>query len=247
MNNKRINKYVLSAIMLAPICTINSNYKVSFADDLKVINTSVNGDDDIAEAINNATTAVNTATTTPTTSNINAARALVNALPESDTKNNLQAELNAISNITDFTLDRNSASANVDIYIKCENMLSLSLSTNSVTFEEFSGTEDMEKLNAVGVTVDSSLNYDLNAYLATNISSAAGNTINLDKFGIKDSNTSDYKFFTTVGTAEDNKLVLLSNQTAGEETHNIDLKLFGSDAHVADVYKTTIKFEAVQK
>src|SRR5699024_4696256 len=75
------------------------------------------------------------------------ARDLVNQLEESELKNNLQDRLNAI--VPNLSLTSQSVTSNLDIYIKSENMLSLSLDTNSVTFEDFSGVEDLEKQNAV--------------------------------------------------------------------------------------------------
>lgn len=135
--------------------------------------------------------------------------------------------------------------SSVDIYIKSENMLSLSLDTNSITFEDFSGVEDIEKLNVVNITVNSSLPYELNSYLETEIQNAdATKTMDKSVLNIKSSVDSDYKEFVTVG----NKLMLADNQIAGNDIkHSVDLKLKGSLAHKADVYKTVIKFEVKQK
>lgn len=48
-------------------------------------------------------------------------------------------------------------------------MLKLSLNTNSITFEDFSRVEDVERLNAIKLSINSSLSYDINAYLPTEI------------------------------------------------------------------------------
>ena len=49
--------------------------------------------------------------------------------------------------ISDIVLDKKLATSNLDVYIKSENILQMSLNTNSVTFEDFSGVEDMIKEN----------------------------------------------------------------------------------------------------
>ena len=147
--------------------------------------------------------------------------------------------------VEDMTLARKTATANVDIYIKCENILNLSLDTNSVTFEDFSGVEDMEKQNAINIKVNSSLAYDINAYMATEIqNSDKTNTMDLNIFNIKENSEDNYQTFTNTNE----KIVLKENNSAGNNnTHSIDIRLKGGIAHEKDVYKTTIKIEAVQK
>ena len=174
---------------------------------------------------------------------ISDARDLVNSMPESSKKDEFQDRLDAIS--PNLTLDRETVTANLDIYIKSENMLSLSLDTNSVSFEEYSGAEPMEKLNAVNITINSSLPYDLNAYMPNEImSSDENNRINMDILNVRESSESVYKQFEDTT----NKLILKENCQKGNDiNHSIDLKLDSSDAHVADIYKTVIKFEAEQK
>ena len=183
---------------------------------------------------------------TRTSGDLSKARTLVNAMPDSEPrKAEFQAKLNAIA-IIDGGLTPGTASANVDVYIKSENMLSLSLDTNSVTFENFNGTENLEELNAVKLTVNSSLPYDVNAYLATKIENAnKDKELNKDLLKIRANGTADYKGFTDVGNTA---TTLLSNEQAGNnKVYGIDLKLEGSDAVSADIYKTTIKFEVTQK
>ena len=172
------------------------------------------------------------------------ARGLVNQLPESLKKDELNDRLDAIlPNITPNTPQ--TLSNNADIYIKMKNTLSLSLDTNSITFENFSGVEDMEKLSAVNLTVESSLPYEVNASLETEIQNADKTEI-VDKsiLGIRANGTIDYKTFTAINTP----LNLLDNQVAGKiNTHGIDLILRKDIIHKADVYKTTIRFEVNQK
>ena len=176
-------------------------------------------------------------------SDLKTTRELVNNIPEGIFKEYFQDRLNSIT-ITE-TLERKTATANLDIYIKSENMLSLTLDTNSVTFEDFSGVEDMESLNTVNLIVNSSLPYQINAYMPTEIQNAdKTNTMNKDILNIRANGESNYNTF--VDTI--NPIVLLDNQPADNNvSHGVDLMLKGSIAHEKDIYKTTIKFEAVQK
>lgn len=232
MNKKIMNKYILGAMIFAPTTMIINNNNASIVS---------------ADALSDATAAVVLVENTPTISNLEAARTLVNELPEGSDKDDLQARLNAIYELDGYVLNRYSASANVDIYIKCENMLSLSLDTNSVTFEDFSGVQDMEKLNAVTLSINSSLPYDVNAYLPVAINGSEGNVMNKDILEIRANSQGGYKKFPSIGTSDSDKVVLLSSQPAGNgKTHGIDLNLAGSIAHEKDVYKATIKFEVSQ-
>lgn len=182
----------------------------------------------------------------PTVNNMIIARGLVNGLDESETKDDLQDRLNIVE--VEMELTKKNATANVDVYIKSENMLKLSLDTNSVTFEDFSGVVDMKKPNAVNLTVSSSLPYKVDAYLATDIQNATKDkTMNKEILKIKANNSleSEYKSFTDVNITP---ITLLDDQIAGNDVvHGIDLMLKGNLAHEKDVYKTTIKFEVGQK
>ena len=124
-------------------------------------------------------------------------------------------------------------------------MLSLTLDTNSITFDDFSGVEDMEKLGAVNITINSSLPYELNAYLPSEIQNGdKSQTMDKQILNIKEGTEPDYKTFLGINQ----KLTLKDNNVAGNDlTHSIDLKLKGGIAHEKDVYKATIKFEAQQK
>ncbi|MBQ8997142.1 MAG: hypothetical protein IJ086_15820 [Clostridium sp.] len=192
----------------------------------------------------NAEEAVNRAVETGSISDIEYARDLVNKLAESTNKDQLQIRLNNISDIN-ITSTLKSASANVDVYIKSENMISLSLNTNNVTFEDFSGVEDLVIPSAVEITINSSLPYDLNAYMPSEIKNINDtNTIDFDKFNIKESTSDDYKQFESTT----DKVILKEGCPSGNnKIHKIDLELKGSDAIKVDTYKTTIKFEAIQR
>ena len=182
---------------------------------------------------------------TPTIENISLARMWTNLMRESILKDEFQDNIDNITEIAEMTLDRKTASANIDVYIKSENMLSMNLSTNSITFDDFSGIEDMTKENAVNISINSSLPYNLNAYLATEIqNSDKSNAMNKDILSIKENSELDYQTFTNTI----DKVVLKSNCNSGnDKQHDINLKLNGGIAHEKDVYKTTIKFEAEQQ
>ena len=176
-------------------------------------------------------------------SSINEAREFINSMDENVFKKYLQDKLNNLNTLE--TLKLKSLSANLDVYIKCENILQMSLDTNSITFEDFNGIEDVEKTNAVNISINSSLPYQLNAYLSTEIqNSDKTNTMDKQILNIKENSESDYKEFENINE----KVVLKDNCPAGNNlVHGIDIKLKGGIAHEKDVYKTTIKFEAEQK
>ena len=137
------------------------------------------------------------------------------------------------------------SSANLDLYITSENILILTLDTNQVTFDDFSGVEDLEKSNTVNVTVSSSLPYQLNAYLPAEIQNAdKSNTMDLSILNIKENSESAYQTFANTT----DKIVLKDNCSGGNDiVHGLDIKLKGGIAHEKDVYKATIKLEAEQK
>ena len=171
------------------------------------------------------------------------ARSLVNILPEGEFKKECQSRLNNL-NVSSKIKPKN-VTANFDLYIKSENMLKLSIDTNSITFEDFSGLNDLENLNAVNLTVNSSLPYKINAYLATEIKNSNGTNI-MDKnlLNIRVNGQSNYNAFTDIATP----IILLDDQEAGNDiSHGIDLMLKGDLAYKKDIYKTTIKFEVEQK
>ena len=199
----------------------------------------------VDRTINRAIEALELVKANPTTGNLSNARYWVNLLNESIKKDELQGEINSITNLDDMVLERKSATANLDVYVMCENMLSMSLNTNSITFDNYSGVEDIEKANAIEISINSSLPYDLNAYLQTEIKgSENSNIMDMDILKIKDSSKDSYQSFSNTT----DKVTLNEDCSSGNYiSHNIDLKLESSNAYSVDVYKTTIKFEAVQK
>ena len=179
----------------------------------------------------------------PSIENLNNIREAVNNIPEGIFKEYFQNRLNELNISEEFK--RKTASTNLDLYIKCENILIMSLDTNSVTFEDFSGIEDIIEENAINISINSSLPYQLNAYLPTEIqNSDKSNTMDKRILNIKENSEADYKEFSNINE----KVVLKDNCSAGnDKQHNVDLKLNSGIAHEKDVYKTTIKFEAEQK
>lgn len=187
--------------------------------------------------------AVSIAEVSKSIEDITIARELVNNLSEGEFKNLLQNRLNLV--IPRITLNELNGSSTIDTYIKSENMLSVTLDTNSVVFEDFSGIEDMIKINAINVTVSSSLPYQLNAYLTTEIQNSDSTKI-MDKsiFNIKENSESEYKTFTNLNE----KMILKDNCISGYDIfHGIDIKLKQGIPHEKNVYKTTIKLEVEQK
>ena len=146
---------------------------------------------------------------------------------------------------TDITIDKKKVSANIDVYVRSKNSLTISLDTNNILFDGYNGVDSMEKQKALNITINSSLPYDLNAYLPEGIvNKDNSNSIPVNSLSLKDSTDINYQPF--VNTSD--KIVLKSNCEAGESNiHSIDFKLASSQTHKADVYKTTIKFEVEQR
>lgn len=189
--------------------------------------------------------AVEKAENEPIIDNISIARMWVNQMDECILKDQLNKRINQIYGIADLELEKKDITNNIDMYIKPQNILSMSLSTNNISFEDFDNTEDLEYLNAVEVTVNSSLPYQLNAYLESEIQNADKTKyINKSILNIKSSSKNEYRSFVDLVTP----IVIEDDQEAGENNiHSIDIKLSGSSSYEVDVYKTTIKFEAKQK
>ena len=170
-------------------------------------------------------------------------RTIINNLDESMNKDLLQDRLNLF--FTTETLEKKIITSNIDVYIKSENMLLMSVSTNSVMFEDYSGVEDLTLDNAIEISINSSLPYNLNSYILNDIqNSNKSKQIDLDRFNIKESSEDNYKMFDDINE----KLILKESCNSGNNIkHKIDLKLKGGEAYEADIYKTVVKFEAEQK
>ncbi|MBQ8997188.1 MAG: hypothetical protein IJ086_00680 [Clostridium sp.] len=217
-----------------------------FKDSNHIVNDSVipaNMKVTVDRTLNRATEAIQEARINPTPQNISVARMWANLLEDSALKDEIQQEISDIVVSEDIEMERKSVSSNMDVYIRSENVLSMSLSTNSVIFEDYSGVDDNEKLNAVDVIVSSSLPYALNTYLETPIESNSGNVISNTVLSIRESGGAYQSFSNT-----DSKIILNNDcESAESKSHSIDLKVSSDKAINADVYKTTVKFEAIQK
>lgn len=171
------------------------------------------------------------------------ARSLVNSLLESLKKDQLQYRLDKI--FPNISIEKNIATSNADIYVKLENSLSLGLDTNYVFFDNYSGVEDLEKLNIVNLIISSSLPYQIKSYMSTEIQNAdKSEVVSKDILNIRANGELNYNTFVNTTTP----VVLLDNQSSGDnKITGIDLMLKGGVIHKKDIYKATIKFEVVQK
>ena len=196
-------------------------------------------------ALNLAVESLEQAKLNPSIDNISTTRMWANLVEESIKKDYIQNELNNLTDIKGLVIDKSTTSSNFDIYIKTKNTLSVSLNTNNVIFEEVNGIDDTEKTNAINLTVSSSLPYQVNTYLETEIqNSDKSNTINKDILMIRANDKSNYNSFIGIKTP----ITLLDNQDAGNDiSHGLDIKLNGGTAITSDIYKTSLRFEVVQK
>jgi hypothetical protein len=178
----------------------------------------------------------------PTMENIANARYWINQLEDSSLKDSLSDAITEITDIDDFKIDKKTVTMNVDMYLKFKNSLGLSLETTSISFEDFSSTDAMVKNEAIKLNVSSTLDYNVNTYLATDIVSSKNNKISKASLYIKNSSDTDslYKSYAS------DKLTLLSSEAGTNNTHLFDLKLDTDVTYKADVYKTVIKIEVQQ-
>ena len=219
-----------------------------FEDTTHILSTSnipCNMNVTVDRVANRAIEFIEMAKANPSTENLSQARYWVNLMSESALKEELQEDINGISDISDVVLEKKYITTGLDIYLKSENMLSLSLNTNSIVFDNFSGVEDMVKDNAVNLMVNSSLPYQLNAYLEDEIQNAdKSKTMDKSILKIKENSETAYKTFNDIKT----KLVLKDSCSKGNGiNHSIDLKLKSNKAFETDTYKTVIKLEVEQK
>lgn len=133
---------------------------------------------------------------------------------------------------------------NIDVYIKPQNILSLSMDTNSITFDEFDGVASYEMSRAVNLSIESNLPYNLYASLEAEISNADNSkTIDKSILGIKESSMSSYESFPAIKQ----DILLKDGNLPGKSEHGIDLILRNDVPYEVDVYKTTIKIKVEQQ
>lgn len=135
-------------------------------------------------------------------------------------------------------------SSNIDIYIQPQSILSASINTNTVSFEDVDFINDIEITNAIELSISSSLPYQVNTSLETDITNNDNtNNLNPDVLSIKANNESDYKTFNSIGTS----ITLLDNQESTDSTIvGIDLRLNSKDVPKFDNYKTVLRIEVKQ-
>ena len=99
--------------------------------------------------------------------------------------------------------------------------------------------------NAVEISVSSSLPYSINVYLESEIyNSDKSEKLEKSILNIKSSNSDLYRTFSDISTP----IVLIEeNESGNTNTHGIDIKFSGGLTPKADVYKTILKFEVVQR
>lgn len=175
---------------------------------------------------------------------ISSARNIVNSLPESLVKDQLQEKLNDIFP-KDIAIEKKTTSVNSDIYIVPKNALSLSLNTNAIIFDDVDGTQETELKNALDISVESSLPYELNATLPSQICNAdKSSVLPSSALSIKESSKNTYDTFNNMNE----KILIATTGKYNDKTnYSIDLKFNGVAGYKADIYKATIKFEVVQK
>ena len=122
--------------------------------------------------------------------------------------------------------------------------MSVTLDTNYVVFDDYTGIDEMEKLSAIKVSVESSLPYTLKASLPIGIQGVNTSTnIDTNTINIRENTQGDYKTFYNVL----DEVILKDTCLPGVNEHSIDIKLSGSKIFKTDVYKTVLKFEVEQK
>ena len=125
-----------------------------------------------------------------------------------------------------------------------EGYLNISISTNQIKFNDFTGLQDVEILKAIEMNVDSDKAYDIYASIPSLIKNADGNKeLNPDILSVRESNAPDYIPFTALNT----NILLMENVASGVNTHTFDFKLNKDKFLEKDSYRAVIKFEINQK
>lgn len=125
-----------------------------------------------------------------------------------------------------------------------EGYLNISLSTNQIKFENFTGLEDVEIIKAIEMNVDSDKAYNISASIPNMIRNVDGDKeLNPEVLSIKESNAPDYISFTNLNDS----VLLVENVASGVNTHTFDFKLNKDKFLEKDSYRAVIKFEINQK
>lgn len=244
----KVNKVLLkSASVLFGVATLSNiamanNYayldegisKIDFSTTDENISNEISKEDEILSAINDLENDY-------TKENVHKIESLIDSIEDKSLQLTLENKLKetiSLLTVSDMT-------ANIDVYIQSENVLTMSLDTNYILFDNFDGISDMDKSRAINITVNSTLPYEVSATLVTEITgSNPQNIMNKEIFNIKESTSDEYKFFSAVG----DKIILSdANPPATDVNHYIDFKLKGRIPYTIDVYKAVVQFEVQQK
>ena len=135
--------------------------------------------------------------------------------------------------------------SSIDVYIKPQNILSVSLNTNKIKFEDFNGVEDMVLDKATIIVVESNLRYQIKASLESDIRNNDGTEI-IDKniLQIKSAIDDEYKTFPIIGEQID--IFKNLNPDNRKIEHDVSFKLKAGIPYKVENYKTSIKFEVAQ-
>lgn len=244
----KVNKVLLkSASVLFGVATLSNiamanNYayldegisKIDFSTTDENISNEISKEDEILSAINDLENDY-------TKENVHKIESLIDSIEDKSLQLTLENKLKeAISVLTISNM-----TANIDVYVQSENVLTMSLDTNYILFDNFDGINDMEKSRAINITVNSTLPYEVSATLVTEITgSNPQNIMDKEILNIKESTSDEYKSFSTVG----DKIILSDvNPPATDVNHYIDFKLKGRIPYTIDVYKAVVQFEVQQK
>ena len=122
--------------------------------------------------------------------------------------------------------------------------LGLSLSTNQIKFENFTGIEDMEKLSAIEMNIDSNKAYDIYALIPNEIKNPGGDKVlSARALSVRESTSPDYTRFENINQ----RVLLMENVASGVNTHKFDFKLNKDSFSEKDSYRAVIRFEINQK
>lgn len=122
--------------------------------------------------------------------------------------------------------------------------LGLSLSTNQIKFENFTGIQDMEKLSAIEMNIDSNKAYDIYALIPSEIKNPNGDKVlSARALSVRESTSPDYTRFENINQ----KVLLMENVASGVNTHKFDFKLNKDSFSDKDSYRAVIRFEINQK
>ncbi|MNL91323.1 Minor extracellular protease Epr precursor [compost metagenome] len=226
--------------------TIKANLTTRINLVQKAINDAKAADDAANEAsllvkINNATAAVQQAESSCSLIDIQAARILVNALPEGSAKVGLSNRVNAIIAISSVTAK--SVSNDFDVVINTTTALEMAISNNMITFDDYNPLVDVEQQNIMTVNIISTSPYDLVANALDDFKSSNGNIVPVSNLLLKVHEDSVYK-----AMQKGVKVPLAVNQPkTSSQNYSLDAKLIGDTSVAVDSYKASVKLEVQQR